>query len=249
MVVEDEFTVLNTIDVQHQNKLNQASNTYYFVKRLLDVLISMAALLVCSPILLIIAILIRLDSPGPVIFTQKRIRSTRTKMSGHYQWERSEFHFYKFRTMVNRADQTLHKSYIKALINHDEQELMSINGSETEIKKLTNDPRITRFGQLLRKSSLDELPQFWNILKGDMSVVGPRPAIPYELEFYKPWFFRRFESKPGLTGLWQVMSRCSVDFDEMVRLDVEYIDRQSVWLDLKIIFLTPKAILLHKGAV
>jgi len=221
---------------------------YYFTKRAIDITFSMIALIILFPFMLLVALLIRLDSPGPVIFTQKRITTNRKKVNGAYQWERAEFSFYKFRTMKHNADCTLHKTYVKALIEHDDQKLSDINKTDTKIKKLTNDPRVTRLGHILRRSSIDELPQFWNVLKGDMSLVGPRPAIPYEMDYYKPWYFRRFETKPGLTGLWQVVARCSIDFDGMVKLDIEYLERQSLFEDLKIIFKTPVAIFLHRGA-
>lgn len=224
------------------------TNFYYCTKRIIDIIISTIALIILFPLMLIVAILIRVDSPGPVIFTQKRITTLRRRVSGGYQWDRAEFSFYKFRTMKHNADDTLHKTYVKALIDHDDQTLNSLGNADSKIKKLTKDPRVTRLGHLLRRSSIDELPQFWNVLKGDMSVVGPRPAIPYELDFYKPWYFRRFETKPGLTGLWQVVARCSIDFDGMVKLDLEYLEKQSLLEDLKIIFMTPVAIFLHRGA-
>lgn len=224
------------------------TNYYYFTKRVIDILISMIALILLFPFMLLVAALIRLDSPGPVIFIQKRITTLRKKVNGAYQWDRVEFSFYKFRTMKHNADSTLHKTYVKALIDHDDQTLSSLGKMDTKIKKLTYDPRVTRLGRILRRSSIDELPQFWNVFKGDMSMVGPRPAIPYEMDFYKPWYFRRFEAKPGLTGLWQVVKRCSVDFDGMVELDIEYIEKQSLLEDLKIIFMTPVAIFLHRGA-
>lgn len=221
---------------------------YYSTKRGIDIIISLIALILLLPVLLLIAAMVRLDSPGPVIFTQKRITTSRKKKNGTYYWERVEFPFYKFRTMKHNADSSLHRSYVKALIDHDEQTLKSLDNANTKIKKLTNDPRVTRLGRLLRRSSLDELPQFWNVLIGDMSMVGPRPAIPYELDFYKPWYFRRFDAKPGLTGLWQVVARCSIDFDGMIQLDIEYIKRQSFIEDIKILFMTPGAILKHRGA-
>jgi len=221
---------------------------YYLSKRVIDVIVSIIALILLSPLMLIIAALIRLDSPGPVIFTQKRVGSVRRKRNGRLCWKQTEFSFYKFRTMVDRADNSIHRAFIKALIKNDEQKIRSLLNSDTQIKKLVNDPRITRLGHILRRSSLDELPQFWNVLRGEMSLIGPRPAIPYEVEMYKPWYFRRFEAKPGLTGLWQIVARSSADFDEMVRLDIEYVDNQSFWLDLKIMLMTPVVILLHRGA-
>jgi len=227
---------------------SQKTTIYYFTKRVIDIIVSLVALIILFPFMLLVALLIRLDSPGPVIFTQKRITTMRKKVNDAYQWERAEFSFYKFRTMKHNADSSLHKAYVKALIEHDDQTLIDINKMDTKIKKLTHDPRVTRLGHILRRSSIDELPQFWNVLKGDMSLVGPRPAIPYEMDFYKPWYFRRFETKPGLTGLWQVVARCSIDFDGMVNLDIEYIEKQCLFEDLKIVFMTPVAIFLHRGA-
>jgi lipopolysaccharide/colanic/teichoic acid biosynthesis glycosyltransferase len=164
-------------------------------------------------------------------------------------WRQVTFKCFKFRTMVSNADQSLHKSYIKALINNDTESMAALQGEDTQIRKLTRDPRITRLGKILRKSSIDEIPQFINVLRGEMSLVGPRPAIPYEVEMYKPWHFRRLETKPGITGLWQVTARSSCDFDEIVTLDIQYIDQQSIWLDLKILLKTPIAVLFCRGAV
>jgi lipopolysaccharide/colanic/teichoic acid biosynthesis glycosyltransferase len=220
---------------------------YYLSKRIVDVIVAILALIIFSPIMLAIAVLIHFDSPGPVIFTQKRVGSIRRKGSRHYYWEKTEFRCFKFRTMVNKADPTIHHDFINALINHDEQKLAAIQGSESKVKKLVNDSRVTRIGHFLRCSSLDELPQFWNVLRGEMSVVGPRPAIPYELESYKSWYFQRLNTKPGITGLWQVGARNSVDFDSMVKLDVEYVKKQSFWLDLKIMILTPMVMFRRNG--
>jgi len=212
---------------------------YYLSKRIIDLIVSIIALTIFCPVMLLVALLIRFDSPGPVIFTQKRIGSKRIKRDGTYYWEKTEYPCYKFRTMVDKADPSIHHTFVHALINHDEQKLSAIQGSNNEVKKIVNDPRVTRLGCFLRRSSLDELPQFWNVLRGEMSVVGPRPAIPYEVEMYKPWYFRRLETKPGITGLWQVGARNSVDFDDMVRIDINYVNKQSFWLDLKIMCKTP----------
>ncbi|MDR3575097.1 MAG: sugar transferase [Anaerolineaceae bacterium] len=219
---------------------------YYLSKRVLDIVISLIALILLFPIMVLIAILIRIDSAGPVIYIQKRVGSERLKRNDHFCWNQKEFSFYKFRTMVNKANSSIHQDFIKALINHDDQEIQALQNSDTQVKKLVNDPRVTRLGHFLRQSSLDELPQFWNVFRGDMSLIGPRPAIPYEVEMYKPWYFRRFEAKPGLTGLWQIVARNSADFDDMIRLDIEYVDNQSFWLDLKIMWMTPWVIIRHR---
>jgi lipopolysaccharide/colanic/teichoic acid biosynthesis glycosyltransferase len=197
---------------------------------------------------LVIGIAIIIDSPGPVIFVQERVGTKRIKKNEQYFWQQFYFNCYKFRTMVHNADPSLHQKYIQAYINADEEGMSNCQGEKSNVKKLIHDPRVTRLGCFLRKTSLDELPQFMNILKGDMSLVGPRPAIPYELEEYKPWHFQRLQGMQGLTGLWQVTARSSVDFDEMVRLDIEYLENQSAWLDIKIVLKTPYTILHCRGA-
>ena len=150
--------------------------------------------------------------------------------------------------MKINADPSLHQAYVKALIENDEARMTAIQGAPTQPRKLVNDPRIIRPGKLLRKLSLDELPQFWNVLRGDMSLVGPRPAIPYEVEMYKPWHLQRLEAQPGITGLQQVSARCTTDFDRQVQFDIEYINSQSLWLDIKIILKTPLAVISTTGA-
>jgi lipopolysaccharide/colanic/teichoic acid biosynthesis glycosyltransferase len=151
--------------------------------------------------------------------------------------------------MYQDAESEMHRAYIQAFIHNDQQGMSELQNGDTEVRKLVDDPRITPLGRFLRKSSLDELPQLWNVFKGDMSLVGPRPPIPYEVEMYEPQHCRRLGTKPGITGLWQVTARSSADFDEMVSLDVEYIEHQSLWLDLKILLQTPMVVLRGKGAV
>jgi lipopolysaccharide/colanic/teichoic acid biosynthesis glycosyltransferase len=221
---------------------------YYFSKRAIDILTAFLALTLLSPFLLLIAILIRLDSPGPALFVQKRIAGKRAVQDGKVIWKHVMFPCYKFRSMVQQADPAIHREYIKTLIENSSFDQPTEQNEEEEIKKLTADARITRLGYILRRSSLDELPQLWNVLTGNMSLVGPRPAIPYELEMYKPWYHRRMDAKPGLTGLWQVSGRSTLGFDEMMKLDVKYVEEQSFKLDLMIILKTPLVILLRKGA-
>ncbi len=221
---------------------------YYFAKRVLDLFLSVVILIVLLPLMLVLVVLIKLDSAGPAIFVQERVGVKRLVRGGVASWQEIRFPFYKFRTMVQNANPSVHKAYIKAFIHNDHSSMDTIQGVKTTTHKLVSDPRITRLGKFLRKTSLDELPQFVNVLKGDMSLVGPRPAIPYELDEYQTWHYGRLEAKPGITGLWQVKARCSVDFDEMVHLDMLYIKKQSFWLDLKIIILTPLAILSFRGA-
>ena len=149
--------------------------------------------------------------------------------------------------MVINADTKVHQDYIKALIENNKKEMDAIQGRPTKPLKLVNDKRLLRSGKLLRKFSLDELPQFWNVLIGDMSLIGPRPALPYEVDLYSPWHLRRLEAQPGITGLQQVKAR-SIEFDTQVRLDIEYIENQSWRLDTIIAFKTPFAILSGRGA-
>jgi lipopolysaccharide/colanic/teichoic acid biosynthesis glycosyltransferase len=222
---------------------------YFVSKRALDLILAVFALLLFSPLILMVAILVKLDSPGPILFKQDRVSVRRKSANKIIYYQQVSFCCYKFRTMVCGADPSLHKSYVQALINNDCEGMAALQGGDTQLRKLTHDPRITRLGRILRKSSIDEIPQFINVIKGEMSLVGPRPAIPYEVEMYKPWHYRRLETKPGITGLWQVTARCTADFDEIVKLDIQYVDQQSFWLDLKILMKTPLAVLSCKGAV
>ena len=206
-----------------------------FIKNnLFDTVGSAIALLLFSPLFLIIALAIKATSPGPVFFRQERVG-----LNG------KTFLFYKFRSMTKDNDPLKHKEYISRFIN--QQNTAAV---EPGIFKLTNDSRITPVGCFIRKTSLDELPQFINVLKGDMSLVGPRPPIAYECDLYDIWHRRRLlAAKPGITGLWQVMGRSRTTFDDMVRLDLKYLREWSLWLDLKIILMTPKAVISGHGAL
>lgn len=206
------------------------------VKRAIDILGSALALTLLSPVVLAIAVAIKLFSPGPILFRQTRI--------GQYS---VPFTCLKFRSMHVVNDPQVHREYIKRFIAG------SIDAAASDgrrvVYKITDDPRLTRVGRLLRKTSLDELPQFLNVLGGHMSLVGPRPPIPYELEAYDLWHRRRLlEVKPGITGLWQVSGRSRLPFDEMVRLDLRYATTWSLWLDLKILLQTPRAVFSGEGA-
>lgn len=203
------------------------------IKRSIDIVWSSLALLLVFPIFAFIAVGIKLTSPGPVFFRQERLGLNGKK-----------FMFLKFRSMYTDNDPHSHKEYVRKLIEE------SKNGAgDTVVYKMTDDPRITPFGRFLRKSSLDELPQFVNVFKGEMSLVGPRPPIPYECDMYDVWHKRRLLScKPGITGLWQVMGRSSTTFDEMVRMDLDYIENWTLWKDIKILFKTPRVVLMGKGA-
>jgi lipopolysaccharide/colanic/teichoic acid biosynthesis glycosyltransferase len=153
--------------------------------------------------------------------------------------------------MHHNAEEEVHRDFVGAFIRNDQEGMMSLQNDREAQKnqyKLQGDSRITRVGKYLRKTSMDELPQLWNVLQGDMSLVGPRPAIPYEVELYEPWHAQRLAVKPGISGLWQIAARSAVTFDEMAQLDIEYIRRKSLWLDFVIIFKTPFVILWGKGA-
>jgi len=222
-----------------------ADKRFYFVcKRCLDVLLASTALIFLSPLLLVIAILIKLDSPGSVLFVQERVGSRRRVVWGQTTWEICNFRMCKFRSMISNADQSLHKAYIHAYVSGCAEPLPT----SPSLYKLTGDPRITRVGRILRKTSLDELPQLLNVLKGEMSIVGPRPVPTYEFEGYKDWHKARFAAMPGMTGLWQVKGRCQVPFEEQIQMDIEYVHHQSLWLDLKIMFWTIPAVVSARGA-
>jgi lipopolysaccharide/colanic/teichoic acid biosynthesis glycosyltransferase len=234
-----------------QDALNFAARDrelYYEAKRVLDFTIALALLVLLIPLLIMIALLIFVYSPGPIFFVQERVGAKRLSLHGRTYWKKVIFRCYKFRTMHVNADPAIHQAYVKALIENDEEKMTALQGAKTQPRKLVNDSRIIRPGKLLRKLSLDELPQFWNVVKGDMSLVGPRPAIPYEVEMYKPWHLRRLEALPGITGLQQIKARCNKDFDQQVNLDIQYIQKQSLWQDIKIILKTPLAVLSSKGA-
>jgi lipopolysaccharide/colanic/teichoic acid biosynthesis glycosyltransferase len=216
---------------------NEDKRSLLSVKRVMDVVGSAVMLLLCAPLLLVIALAVKMSSKGPVLFKQQRV--------GQYG---QRFTFLKFRSMQMNNDTSVHKEFVTKLIA-SEAEGQPTHGKGAGIYKLTNDKRITRVGKLLRRTSLDELPQFFNVLWGDMSLVGPRPAIPYEVAAYKTWHRRRvLEVKPGITGLWQVTGRSRVKFDEMVRLDLRYATSWSPWLDLKILIRTPLAVIKGAGA-
>jgi len=204
-------------------------------KRAFDVAVSLTLLAILSPLFLVIAALVKLKSPGPVFFRQERVGEMM-----------KPFRMLKFRTMRVDADHTIHHQFVSSFIKPGGQLLES---GKTGLFKITNDPRVTAIGSFLRKTSLDELPQLWNVLRGDMSLVGPRPPLQYEVEQYQSWHRRRIlEAKPGLTGLWQVSGRSRTTFDEMVRLDLRYARSYSVWTDIKILMATPRAVISGKGA-
>ena len=193
-------------------------------KRVLDVLVALLATPFALPVVAIAAVLIKLDSPGPVFH-----RAVRVGRGGR------KFAFLKLRSMQEDAEE------LRGLLQH-------LNQAQGPAFKLHNDPRVTRVGKILRKTSLDELPQLWHVLTGDMSLVGPRPPFPEEVEKYEPWMLKRLSVRPGLTCLWQIRGRSDLSFDEWMRLDIEYVDRCSFLLDLKILLLTVPAVLSARGA-
>ena len=208
-----------------------------FIKRGLDIVGSLAAILVFLPLMLIVAAAIKLTSPGPVIFKQTRLG-----------YRATPFVFYKFRSMAQNADDRIHREYVASLIKGDHAAINQ-GDSANPVYKMKADPRVTRIGRIIRKTSIDELPQLFNVLKGDMSLVGPRPPIPYEAEKYEPWHLRRIlEIRPGITGLWQVEGRSKTSFDDMVRLDLRYVRYCSFTLDVKILLKTLVVVLKREGA-
>lgn len=187
---------------------------YNFVKRIVDIILSFIALVLLSPLLILIVCFIRVDSKGSAIFSQDRIgKNGKT------------FKMYKFRSMYINAEE-------------EKQTLLSLNEMTGPMFKIKNDPRITRVGRIIRKTSIDELPQLWNVLKGDMSLVGPRPSLPNEVEQFEEWMLKRLDVKPGLTCYWQVMGRNSLPFEEWMKLDVKYVQDRNLFIDFKLIFKT-----------
>ncbi|HAT4185658.1 TPA: sugar transferase [Clostridium perfringens] len=196
-------------------KADQENRIYLFFKRLIDILGSGFGLIILSPVFLIVAIAIKFeDSKGSVLFSQKRV--------GQYG---KEFNMYKFRSMVSNAEE------LKA-------KLMEQNEMSGPMFKMKHDPRITKVGKFIRKTSIDELPQLINILKGEMSLVGPRPSLPKEVAKFETWMLERLEVKPGLTCYWQVMGRNDIDFEDWMKLDIKYVHDRNLWLDIKLIFKT-----------
>lgn len=206
------------------------------LKRALDIVGSATLLVLLLPVFAAVAAAVKLKSPGPVLFRQSRVGE-----GGKL------FTMLKFRTMHVNNDSGIHQAFVSQFIKSGAP--TGGDASTDAPFKIVNDPRVTPVGQFLRSSSLDELPQLWNVLRGDMSLVGPRPALEYEVDQYKPWHRRRVtEVKPGMTGLWQVSGRSRTTFDDMVRLDLRYAKRSSAWTDIKILLATPRAVISGKGA-
>ena len=211
---------------------------YECTKRILDVTVALLVLALFAPLWFLIAALVRLTSPGPALYCQRRVVGKRGR----------EFTVYKYRTMYKDNDETIHKHAILRFLDGQPLDTLEDNGEKIPVYKMVHDPRITPLGRILRKTGLDEVPQFLNVLHGDMSVVGPRPPLYYEYEHYSNRHKRRLEVLPGITGWYQVKGRSEVPFDEMVDLDLEYIQNRSIWLDLKIMMMTPWIMITGKGA-
>lgn len=211
---EEEFDE-EAIAIDYSDVLGKESIFYSVTKRLIDIVGSLCGIILLSPLFLIVAILIKLEDPkGKVFFAQER--------NGKYP---KTFKMYKFRSMVHNAEDLL-------------KDLMDRNEQTGPVFKINDDPRITKVGKFIRKTSIDELPQLFNVLKGDMSLVGPRPPIPHEVEQYNSYQIQRLAVKPGLTCIWQVSGRNNIGFDEWVEMDIEYIKTRNLWLDIKLIFKT-----------
>ena len=211
---EEEFDEV-AIAIDYSDVLGKESIFYSVTKRLIDIVGSLCGIILLSPLFLIVAILIKLEDPkGKVFFAQER--------NGRYP---KTFKMYKFRSMVHNAEELL-------------KDLMDRNEQTGPVFKINDDPRITKVGKFIRKTSIDELPQLFNVLKGDMSLVGPRPPIPHEVEQYNSYQMQRLAVKPGLTCIWQVSGRNNIGFDEWVEMDIEYIKTRNLWLDIKLIFKT-----------
>jgi len=205
------------------------------VKRTVDLVMALVSLLISAPLFLVIALLVKRSGSGPIFYVQERLGR-----------DGRPFRFFKFRTMQHNSDDVIHRQFAAMFINGDAEGCRRTNG-QADLYKMKSDPRVTAIGLWLRRTSLDELPQLYNILRGDMSLVGPRPPISYEIENYLPWHMERLKVTPGLTGLWQVSGRSSVSFDEMVRLDLHYINHWSIWLDTQILFKTVPVVIKGSG--
>ena len=207
-----------------ENESTRGFSFYEVIKRVIDVVCSFVGVLVLSPLFVVIAIIIKFTSKGPVFFSQKRVGR-----------DGKEFKMYKFRSMVVNAEELKEK-------------LASQNEMSGPMFKMKDDPRVTKVGKFIRKTSIDELPQLLNVLKGDMSLVGPRPSLPKEVAQFEDWMYRRLEVKPGLTCYWQVSGRNNIDFEDWMKLDIKYVDERSTWIDIKLIFKTMGVLLGDKNA-
>ncbi|UCC55017.1 MAG: sugar transferase, partial [Anaerolineaceae bacterium] len=232
ILVVDERDLTDHVESDHalnaEVRIMRSTYRQTMIKRYMDLTLSLLTLLLLFPLILVICLLIKLDSAGSVLFSQPRIGK-----------DGKPFIMFKFRTMYQHADDQIHQDHVAHLIASNK----SLDESESDKRiasslKLHGDPRITHVGRILRRFSLDELPQIINVLRGEMSLVGPRPPIQYEVDLYEPWHWQRFLGNPGITGPWQVYGRNRVSFDDMVKIDIEYFRNWSILLDIKIILLT-----------
>ena len=207
-----------------ESEATRGFSFYEAIKRLIDITCSFVGILVLSPLFIIIAIIIKFTSKGPVFFSQKRVGRNG-----------KEFDMYKFRSMVVNAEELKEK-------------LAAQNEMSGPMFKMKDDPRVTKVGKFIRKTSIDELPQLWNILKGDMSLVGPRPSLPKEVAQFEDWMHKRLDVKPGLTCYWQVSGRNNIDFEDWMKLDVKYVKERNLWIDIKLIFKTVGVLFGDKNA-
>ena len=208
----------------------------YRIKRVLDLFAALTLLVLAAPFAGVLAILIRLSSPGPALFKQRRVGK-----------DGKQFVLYKFRSMFVGNDDSRHRNYIKLFIEGRDEELKKLQG-EKKLYKMTADDRVTLVGKFLRRTSMDELPQLVNVLRGEMSMVGPRPHLPYEVDLYQDWHRRRLAGMPGITGWWQIHGRSRVRFDEAVRMDIWYLEHQSLILDIRILLRTTTKATVGRGA-
>lgn len=241
------YTQQASDDVLPILELHEREWLYPAFKRLFDIVVVGVALLLLAPLMLLLALLVVLDSPGPAIFKQQRM--TRRRAEGRWaEWQVEPFTFYKFRSMHRDADQAVHRDLVRRLIDGKQGDAAPLDVCQAPADDPACDARVTRIGRLLRNTSLDELPQLWNVLSGDMSLVGPRPPTVYEWEMYDSRQRHRLAVKPGLTGLWQVAGQSKTDYQEMIELDLYYAAHQSFWLDLKILVQTPLMVFFRKCA-
>jgi lipopolysaccharide/colanic/teichoic acid biosynthesis glycosyltransferase len=208
----------------------------YLVKRSFDVLCASIILIFAMPIIALAALAVLIDDGRPIFFRQQRIGA-----------QGRRFEMLKLRTMKTAAADSVHRQYVEKWISNGHSAAAAANDDGGKVFKLANDSRVTRVGRILRKFSLDELPQIINVVRGDMSLIGPRPALPYEVEHYQDWHRRRLEGLPGITGLWQVSGRNQISFDEMVKLDVQYLEDWSLTTDIGILFRTIPVLLRGEG--
>lgn len=219
------YESMEKVQKEEEIKVDQGKKAYLISKRIIDLIGSILGLIILSPLFLIIACLIKIEDPkGKVLFSQKRV--------GQYG---KEFNMHKFRSMVSNAEELKEK-------------LMAQNEMSGPMFKIKHDPRITKIGRFIRKTSIDELPQLINVLKGEMSLVGPRPSLPREVAQFEPWMMERLEVKPGLTCYWQVMGRNDIEFNDWMKLDVKYVHERSTLVDIKLIFKTFSVLFGDKSA-